>query len=121
MTGALDPYHRWLGIAPKHQPADHYRLLGLERFEDDLEVIRDAAERQMAHVRRYQLGEHSALSQTILNELAAARACFVGSPEESRIGPAAARRTGTAGATKPSGRCTTASAADDPRRLGAKT
>lgn len=35
---AFDPYHRWLGIPPKHQPADHYRLLGIDRFEDDPEV-----------------------------------------------------------------------------------
>ncbi len=73
---SFDPYHRWLGISPKHQPADYYRLLGIEQFESDLEVIRDGADRQMAHVRTYQLGKYSALSQQILNELAAARACL---------------------------------------------
>ncbi len=73
----FDPHHRWLGISPKHQPADYYRLLGLERFEDDLEVISDAAERQITHVRSYQLGPHSVLSQQILNELAAAKACLL--------------------------------------------
>ena len=45
MAPPFDPYHRWLGIRPEEQPADHYRLLGLARFEDDVEVIRDAAER----------------------------------------------------------------------------
>jgi hypothetical protein len=74
---AFDPYHRWLGIPPRHQPPNHYRLLGLEPFEDDPEVIRDAAERQMAHVRTYQLSGHVALSQKILNELGAARACLL--------------------------------------------
>jgi hypothetical protein len=73
----FDPYHRWLGIRPEEQPADHYRLLGLVRFEDDLEAIRDAASRQMAHVRSYALGPHVALSQRILNELAAAKACLL--------------------------------------------
>ena len=29
--GAFDPYHKWLGIPPKQQPPDHYRLLGVER------------------------------------------------------------------------------------------
>ena len=72
----FDPYHRWLGIPPKHQPPNHYRLLAIEPFEDDPEVIRDAAERQMSHVRSYQLGKLSELSQRILNELAAARACL---------------------------------------------
>ena len=72
----FDPYHRWLGIPPKHQPPNHYRLLAIEPFEDDPEVIRDAADRQMSHVRSYQLGMHSELSQRILNELGAARACL---------------------------------------------
>ncbi len=73
----FDPYHRWLGIRPEEQPADHYRLLGLVRFEDDLEAIRDAAARQMAHVRSYALGPHVELSQRILNELATAKACLL--------------------------------------------
>jgi len=53
MSEAFDPYHRWLGIQPKDQPPHHYRLLGIDLFEDDHEVIRDATERQMAHVRKY--------------------------------------------------------------------
>ena len=77
MSGEFDPYHRWLGIPPRHQPADYYRLLGLELFEDDPEVIHDAAERQMAHVRTYQLGPQSELSQKILNELGVAKACLL--------------------------------------------
>ncbi|MDY0171080.1 MAG: SUMF1/EgtB/PvdO family nonheme iron enzyme [Thermoguttaceae bacterium] len=81
MPESFDPYHRWLGIPPKHQPPDYYRLLGIERFESDREVIRDGADRQMAHVRTYQLGECSELSQKILNELAAARACLL-TPEK---------------------------------------
>jgi hypothetical protein len=71
MSEAFDPYYRWLGISPKHQPPDHYQLLGVEQFESDPEVIRDAAAQRMAHSRTYQLGQHSELSQKILNELAA--------------------------------------------------
>ena len=77
MPKPFDPYHRWLGIRPEDQPANHYRLLGLTPFEDDSEAISDAAQRQMAHVRTYQLGPNSAVSQTILNELAAAKACLL--------------------------------------------
>ena len=77
MAEEFDPYHRWLGIPPKDQPANHYRLLGLGLFEEDPEVIRDAAERQMGHVRLYALGKHSDLSQRVLNELGAARACLL--------------------------------------------
>ena len=73
----FDPYHRWLGIPPKHQPPNHYRLLAIEPFEDDPEVIRDAAERQMAHVRSYALGRYADLSQRVLNELGGARACLL--------------------------------------------
>ena len=79
MSPNFDPYHRWLGISPKDQPPTHYRLLGIDLFESDPEVILDAAERQMRHVRTYQIGPHSALSQGILNELGAARACLLDS------------------------------------------
>jgi hypothetical protein len=77
MAEQFDPYHRWLGIRPEEQPANHYRLLGLANFEDDPEVIRDAAAQRMAHVRTYQLGKNQALSQRILNELATAKACLL--------------------------------------------
>jgi hypothetical protein len=77
MAEAFDPYYRWLGIPPRDQPANHYRLLGINVFEPDLDVIRDAAEQRMAHVRTYQLGAYSELSQKILNELAAAKACLL--------------------------------------------
>lgn len=70
---SFDPYHRWLGIPPKDQPPDHYRLLGIERFESSPDVISDAADRQMAHLRSHQLGRQGAFSQRLLNEVAAAR------------------------------------------------
>jgi hypothetical protein len=73
----FDPYYKWLAIPPKHQPPNHYRLLGLELFEDDPDVISDAAQQRMAHVRSYQLGQYMALSQQILNELAAAKVCLL--------------------------------------------
>ena len=77
MAQDFDPYHRWLGIPPTEQPANHYRLLAISQFESDPEVIRDAAAQRMAHVRTYQLGPNSALSQAILNELGAAKAVAV--------------------------------------------
>ena len=77
MTGAFDPYYKWLGIPPAEQPAHHYRLLGIAIFEVDAEVIEAAADRQMAHVRTFQSGPHSAESQKLLNELAAARVCLL--------------------------------------------
>ncbi len=74
---SFDPYHVWLGIPPIEQPANHYRLLGLRDFEHDLDAIESAADRQMAHVRTFQAGKHSELSQMLLNRIAAARVCLL--------------------------------------------
>ena len=83
MAETLDPYYRWLGIPQKHQPANHYRLLGVELFEDDPEVICASADRQMAHVRTYSLGQYAELSQKVLNELATARTCLLDSVKKA--------------------------------------
>ncbi|HVX16237.1 MAG TPA: HEAT repeat domain-containing protein [Pirellulales bacterium] len=76
-AAAFDPYHRWLGIPPAEQPANHYRLLGLALFESDPNVIESGADRQMGHVRSYAGGQQSAASQRVLNELAAAKLCLL--------------------------------------------
>lgn len=73
----FDPYHKWLGIPKKEQPANHYRLLGITVFEPDLDVIEAAADRQMAYVSQCAAGEHLKVSQQILNELSAARVCLL--------------------------------------------
>lgn len=77
MADSFDPYHKWLGISPKDQPPHHYRLLALELFESDPDVIESAADQRMAHVRTFQAGQNSALSQQILNELSAAKLCLL--------------------------------------------
>src|SRR5690348_11687118 len=77
----FDPYRKWLGIPPKDQPPNHYRLLGVGLFEDDADTIASPPHRQMAHLRTFQTGPHSALSQRLLNECAAARICLL-KPEE---------------------------------------
>lgn len=77
MSEPFDPYRKWLGIPPKDQPPNHYRLLGIAHFEDDPDVIENAATRQLAHVRTFQSGKHSALSQKILNELTTAKLCLL--------------------------------------------
>ena len=77
MTEPLDPYYLWPGIPPDEQPANYYRLLGIRLFENNPEVIENAADRQMAHLRSFQLGQYADLSQTLLNEVAAAKVCLV--------------------------------------------
>ncbi len=81
MAESFDPYRKWLGIPKREQPPNHYRLLALDWFEDDPEVIEAAADRQMAHVRTYQSGRHAEDSQRVLNELSAARVCLL-NPEK---------------------------------------
>jgi len=73
MAEPFDPYLKWLGIPPKHQPANDYRLLGIELFESDSDVISHAADQRMAHLKNFAAGKQSAVSQKILNEIAAAR------------------------------------------------
>src|SRR5688572_10578660 len=73
----FDPYHKWLGIPAAEQPPHHYRMLGISLFESDQDVIEAAADRQMSHVQRYKTGQHSLLSQQLLNELAAAKVCLL--------------------------------------------
>jgi hypothetical protein len=77
MAEAFDPYLQWLGLRDTERPPNHYRLLGVAPFEDDPEVLGHAADRQMAHVRTFQTGKHSAESQRLLNELAAAKVCLL--------------------------------------------
>lgn len=77
MSQAFDPYHKWLGIPKDEQPPHHYRLLAIRVFEDDPDVIQAAADRQMAHLRTYQTGPNAALSQRLLNQVAAARVCLL--------------------------------------------
>ena len=73
----FDPYRKWLGIPPEEQPPNHYRLLGIGLFESDPDVISNASDRQMFHVRTFQSGAYAEIAQFILNELSAARVCLL--------------------------------------------
>ncbi len=77
MSEDFNPYYRWLGIRDPERPPDHYRLLGLETFEYDVEVIMEAADRQMHHIRRHQVGQYAEYSQKLLNEIATAKLCLL--------------------------------------------
>jgi WD40 repeat protein len=73
----FDPYHKWLGIPPEHRPPTYYQLLGISPQEQDREVIEEAAIRQTAHVRTYQLGPHAAECTRLLNEIGLARSTLL--------------------------------------------
>ncbi|MBC8872572.1 MAG: hypothetical protein H8E44_24320 [Planctomycetes bacterium] len=77
MSDQFDPYHKWLGIAPKDQPPHHYRLLGIDAFEDDRDVIDSAANRVMTYLKELATGDDAAHSQRIMNEVMQARICLL--------------------------------------------
>ncbi len=77
MSQDFDAYYKWLGIPPAHQPPDHYRLLGIQPFEADADVIEAAADGRLAHLRSYQSGKHQAICQKLLNEVSNARVCLL--------------------------------------------
>jgi len=69
----IDPYHLWLGVPPELQPPTLYRLLGVEPFESNADVIDTAANRQIAYLHQIAAGPHRKEVQKLLNEIAAAR------------------------------------------------
>lgn len=83
MAQEFDPHYTWLGIPPSERPADHYRLLGIPRFESNPDVISNAADARMAFIRTFQSGPKGKFSQQILNELAAARTTLLNEPRKA--------------------------------------
>ena len=77
MSTAFDAYFKWLGIPPEEQPPHHYRLLGVPLYVADADVITNAADQRMAHLKGFQTGKYSLLSQEILNEISKARLCLL--------------------------------------------
>ncbi|MDA1049566.1 MAG: malectin domain-containing carbohydrate-binding protein [Planctomycetota bacterium] len=77
MLDRFDLYHKWLGIPPHEQPANYYRLLGLELFESDLDAIECAADRLIKYVRDVATVEQRQPAREILDELSAAKRCLL--------------------------------------------
>jgi len=113
--GKFDPYRAWFGIPPKDQPPHYYRLLGLALYEDDPDVIENATDCRMAHLRCFSTGTHSRQSQEILNELSVAKRCLLGPKakvqydEQLRLqlASASADRKSTMASTQQNSRSTT--------------
>lgn len=72
----LDVYREWLGIAEPARPLNHYQLLRLKKFEDDVALIRTHYRKLHAHVKKYQTGDFAQQSQDLLNELAKSMICL---------------------------------------------
>jgi len=80
----FDPYYQWLAIPPREQPPNHYRLLGVDIFEPDVDVIAVSADRQMVHIKAQATGRYAEFSQKLLNELAKARTCLLDPAKKSQ-------------------------------------
>lgn len=80
----FDPYHKWLGISPRHQPPNHYRLLSLDLYETDSAVIEAAVDRIAAFLQDVAAGPHAKESQKLLNDIAAARLCLLDETRKAR-------------------------------------
>ena len=73
---ALHPYRQWLGLDSGSEHPNHYELLSLPLFEEDLAKIRSAADRALSRVRSHRPGAHAAAWAKLLDELAQAKACL---------------------------------------------
>lgn len=101
MSENFDPYYRWLGIPPKEQPPNHYRLLGLDLFESDPALIDSFALRHTSFLREITDGPHLADAQRLLNELAAARRCLLDRQRKAAYDEDLRARLAAAGARPP--------------------
>jgi hypothetical protein len=72
MDNAFDPYSQWLGIPPGPRPVDHYRLLGVQRFESDAGLLHTRTMQRMAEVRKYQMGPQGELALRLQQEISRA-------------------------------------------------
>ncbi len=76
MSETLDVYRDWLKITATNRPLNHYQLLRLRQFEDDVAKIRDHYRKLAAHVRKFLGGPHAEQAQSLLGELARAMLCL---------------------------------------------
>lgn len=80
----MDVYKDWLGIPESvERPPDHYQLLRVTMFDDDIDRIRAHYKKLNNHVRKYATGQYSVESQELLNELAKAMLCLT-DPDRKR-------------------------------------
>ena len=94
---ALDVYKEWLGIPEAPRPPDHYALLRLVQFDDDVDKIRKNYTKLNAHVRKYAGGQYSLQSQELLNELARAMLCLTDSRQKREYDESLGRETDATG------------------------
>ena len=80
----MDPYYEWLGIAAEEQPPDHYRLLGINVFESNPQVIESAFNQRIAYLQQLS-GDQDSVddAQRIMSEIARARLVLLNKQKKS--------------------------------------
>ncbi|REJ67804.1 MAG: hypothetical protein DWQ31_10515 [Planctomycetota bacterium] len=84
MAVKFDPYHKWLGIPKAEQPPTLYRLIGVDDFEDDEDVIESAADRVMLFLRQQATGPTAAASERLMSEISKARLVLLDEEKRAR-------------------------------------
>ena len=69
MSPEFDGLYIWLGIPESEQPADHYRLLGLQKRESNPAAIDNAFESRQSQVAAELSGDHAEAAQKLIGEL----------------------------------------------------
>ena len=69
MSSKFDPHHIWLGIPESEQPADHYRLLGLDQRETNAAAIDNAFESRQAQIALHLDSVQSQAARFVIAEL----------------------------------------------------
>lgn len=96
MATTFDPYQAWLGITDARRPVDHYRLLGVSKFEADGAAIGSAAASKIARLKPHLSGPHSTAAQKILDQILAAQQCLLNDQSRAAYEQALAAREGVA-------------------------
>jgi hypothetical protein len=70
--------------SPREQPPNHYRLLGVEPFESNPNVIQDAATERMNYLQVFTQGRQADLGRRLCQETVAAKECLL-SPRRKAV------------------------------------
>ncbi len=65
--------HEWLAIPKDEQPADHYRLIGVRRFESDMNIVIACAEQRLRFLAQFDGTENAATAAELRQMLETAR------------------------------------------------
>ena len=77
MSDNYNLYYKWFGIRPEEMPTNAYRLLGVQVFEPDDDVIANAVQQRTSYLRSFLTSEDGATAQQILDEFKQIEVCLL--------------------------------------------